>query len=149
MAVQARPTDKNVCLLHMLTVEAGVSEAVAKWAIEDPSGPECEPPADFAKLWSPSTVADGPKVDILASLSPPISAVDFKGRKLAGRLQAAWGYCQGDHAGEAVQRAAPPKPEDEFEESPWPEPRKLSCHAEVQKESRQKMDPDSAPPALS
>ena len=106
----AHPVEKKSRLHHILVVEAGVAENIAKWITDDEEGPQCESPADFAKLWSTATMATGPKVDVLDRMDPVISTDTFKGRKIAGRLQAAWDFCSQDLAGKARQLAAPPIP---------------------------------------
>ena len=59
MMPAARPMEKRERLLHILMKEAEVEESVAKWIVEADAGPQCESPADFAKLWTQATVADG------------------------------------------------------------------------------------------
>ena len=108
----SRPADKKLRLHHILTIEAGVDENIAKWIAEAEHGPQCESPADVAKLWASHTIDIGPKLDVLELQAPTIDATSFKGRKLLGRLQTAWDYCTQDHAGESHMLAKPPKTEE-------------------------------------
>ena len=129
----ARPADKKARLHHILVVEAGVDEKIAKWITESGDGPQCESSAYFAKLWTDSTMATGPKVDVLDDFEPPIDTSTFQGRKVVGRLQTAWGFCCQDHAGEARLLAAPPKVEEERDSQLWPDARRETCEASIKK----------------
>ena len=141
----ARPVEKKSRLHHILVVEAGVAENIAKWITDDEEGPQCESPADFAKLWSTATMATGPKVDVLDRMDPVISTDTFKGRKIAGRLQAAWDFCSQDLAGEARQLAAPPKPEEESDTQLWPDPRREACEQATRRLYKLSLAPDQIP----
>ena len=140
-----RPADKMLRLKHILVEEAGVEERIADWLITDANGPMCESPADFAQLWTETTVADGPKVDVLALIDPPIDATTFAGRRTAGRLRTAWTFCTQDVAGDAKLRAEPPKPDDPGELQPWSDERRDSCAADVLRLYKVVFKPDQLP----
>lgn len=133
--------------MHILVQEASADQGLAKWIMDDPSGPECEAPAAFAKLWTTATVAEGPTVGMLDRQDPVIDAGTFKGRKVAGRLETAWGYRTQDHAGEAIALATDTKQNDEDASGkPWPDARKKYCAEEVNRTCGGLiLDPDQVP----
>ena len=109
--------------------------------MESEKGPMCECPADLAKLWNEKTVGDGPATDILGNMDPKTDPTGFKGRKIIGSLQTAWGYAKADHAGAAEALAQPETVEATHEDSPWPEDRKASCAKSVRDAYGGRSDP--------
>ena len=127
-----RPTDEIQRFRHILEVEAKVDSKVADFLITHQDGPQLESPTDLAKLWDTDTARASVVADVLDRLSPAVAADTFPGRKLVGRLLAAWDYAQHDHTGEAEQKAKP-APTTEKDDGPWPSERQLSCEKEVKK----------------
>ena len=128
-----RPAEKILRLRHILEVEASVPAQVADFLIKSEDGPQLESPADLAKLWDSATARASVVADVLNRLDPPVAADSFPGRKLAGRLLAAWDYAQHDHSGDAAQKAKPASTNSEEKEGEWPEERQLSCAKEVKR----------------
>ena len=128
-----RPAEKILRLRHILEVEASVPANVADFLIKSEDGPQLESPADLAKLWDSATARGSVVADVLDRLQPPVAADSFPGRKLAGRLLAAWDYAQHDHSGDAAQKAKPASTNSEEKEGEWPEERQLSCAKEVKR----------------
>ena len=143
--MSARPADKKLRLTHIFVQEAGVPDNIADWILNHVDGPQCESPADFAQLWSSSTVEGGPKVDVLDLITPLVDATTFAGRRLAGRLRTAWEYCKQDIAGEAKLLAEPPKAEEEHDLQPWPDSRRRTCADEVLRLYKLILKPDEVP----
>ena len=107
------------------------TKEIVKFIMDHANGPQCECPADLAKLWNDKTITEGPTTDVLGNMDPKIEPTGFKGRKLIGRLQTAWDYAKADHAGAAEALAQPDKVEEAHEDSPWPEDRKATCAKSV------------------
>ena len=126
-----RPSAPLLRLRHILETEAKVSDAAVEFLIVNENGPQLESPADLAKLWDGASARQSAISDVLERLQPPVDKDSFAGRRLLGRLLAAWDYASQDHAGEAKKRAAPEPPAKDTDGTDWPEDRKLSCEKEV------------------
>ena len=131
--MSARPADKALRLRHILEVEAQLSHDVAEYLMTSDQGPQLESPADLAKLWHEGSAKESAAADVLERLTPPIPKDTFPGRKLLGRLLAAWDYAREDHAGEAKQLAKPEAASSEETDGDWPSHRKDTCTGEVKR----------------
>ena len=116
-----------------MEIEAQVGHDVTEYLMSSDRGPQLESPADLAKLWHEDSARESATADVLERLNPPIPKDTFPGRKLLGRLLAAWDYAREDHAGEAKQLATPVAATSEEADGDWPSHRKDTCVNEVRR----------------
>ena len=131
--MSARPADKKLRLRHILEIEAQVGRDATEFLMTSDQGPQLESPVDLAKLWHEGSARESATADVLERLDPPILKDTFPGRKLLGRLLAAWDYAREDHAGEAKQLATPVAAASEEADGNWPSHRKDTCVNEVKR----------------
>ena len=126
-----RPADKKMRLRHILESEAAVSSTVADYLIDNADGPLLESPADLAKLWDADSARASAVTDVLEKLQPAVDKDTFAGKRLLGRLLAAYDYAVQDHQGEAKQLSEPEKPAASESDGLWPDQRASACATEV------------------
>ena len=95
----SRPADKKLRLRYILEVEAKLDTMVTEFLMTSQAGPQLESPADLAMMWTEGTARERAVTDAVDHLEPALPKTSFPGRRLIGRLLAAWDYAREDHMG--------------------------------------------------